>query len=356
MEIGSEFWIEKELNETSNASIPDWLNGFGDVVLTSSGRGAISLILSQISPRVKRALVPSYVCESVILPFERAGYELVYYEVDEFFVPKDISTLNTEIGVFLHMGYFGFSTNEILVGEIEKLRARSVIIIEDVTHTLFSKYNPSPENDYVVGSLRKWLGVPCGGFAAAVRQKMDCAELPPPPQELIELRTNSLRQKRLYMQTIDESLKKDFLNGFSEAEKIFDDDVGAYQMDRLSVQIILEVDIERIVHKRRENYRFLLEQLSEKVEIRAIFNTLPESVCPFIFPVIVAADRDQMRRKLIEEKIYCPIHWPIPKQVDHLISSGTRATYDSILSIPCDQRYNLTDMNRIVCALKYITD
>lgn len=355
MEIGSEFWIEKALNQTTNAFIPEWLNGFGDVVLTSSGRGAISLILSQISPRVKRALLPSYVCESVILPFEKAGYELMYYDVDQSFAPININTERIDIGVFFHMGYFGFPTNEKLIGEIKKLKEQTVIIIEDVTHTLFSEHNRSMDNDYVFGSVRKWFGLPSGGFAAAVRNKMDCADLPMPSKELIKLRTISLMLKWSYMQTMNESLKKDYLDGFGKAEKMFDADVGAYRMDSTSTQIIQEIDIKSIVNKRRENYIYLLEKLYETCKIEFVFKNLPESACPFIFPVIVSGDRSSLRKKLIEEEIYCPIHWPIPKQINHLISSCTRSVYDSILSFPCDQRYSVTDMDRIACAVKQFT-
>lgn len=355
MEIGSEFWIDEVVNETPNADIPDWLNGFGDVVLTSSGRGAISLILSQISPPIRRVLLPTYVCESVILPFERAGYELMYYEVDESFAPQNINTERADIGVFFHMGYFGFPTNEKLVGEIKKLKAQSVIIIEDVTHTLYSENNRPLGNDYVFGSVRKWFGLPSGGFAAAVRKKMDCVDMPLPSQELIKLRTKSLMLKWSYMQTMNESLKKDYLDGFGKAEKMFDADVGAYRMDSTSTQIIHEIDIKSIVNKRRENYRYLLAQLTKTDEIKVIFKNLPESVCPFLFPVIVTGERGTLRNKLIEEEIYCPIHWPIPKQINHLISSCTRSVYDSILSFPCDQRYSVTDMDRIACAVKQFT-
>ena len=47
-EIGSEFWAQKRDSTGIKSDIPIWLKKYGDVVLTSSGRGALSLILDKI--------------------------------------------------------------------------------------------------------------------------------------------------------------------------------------------------------------------------------------------------------------------------------------------------------------------
>jgi hypothetical protein len=46
---------------------------------------------------------------------------------------------------------------------------------------------------------------------------------------------------------------------------------------------------------------------------------------------------------LIREQIYCPIHWP--KSPYH---GDCGELYDRELSLICDQRYDLTDMARMV--------
>lgn len=50
-------------------------------------------------------------------------------------------------------------------------------------------------------------------------------------------------------------------------------------------------------------------------------------------------------------KIYCPIHWPIPKQLSQQISTETKDIYHTILSIPCDQRNNIEDMKHIISVI-----
>src|SRR5690606_33512532 len=109
-EIGSEFWIEnKEFEKRNNL---EWISKFGDFVLTSSGRSAISLLLKQINPINKIVLLPSYICESVILRFVVEGYSCAFYDIDlNFNVSFDIIKKYPKVRIFFHMGYFGFFTN-----------------------------------------------------------------------------------------------------------------------------------------------------------------------------------------------------------------------------------------------------
>ena len=350
MEIGSEFWLEKQVVVDYDDKIPHWLKKYGDIVLTSSGRGAISLVLDQVDPKIKRVLLPSYVCDSVLLPFEKAGYELIYYDVDKQFKPQKIEIENIDIGIFFHMGYFGFQTNQILNDTISKLRARSVIIIEDVTHTLFSSYQKPMDNDFVIGSIRKWFGVPSGGFVAS--SKIINAQLLYPPNEFIDLRISSLKMKFEYIKTLNKSLKDSYLVGFRKAEQILDEDVDSYRIDRMSEMIIKYINIDKIEKVRRSNFQFLLKHLKDVKGIEVVFQNIKYDVIPIFFPIYINHNRDKLRSDLISKEIYCPIHWSFPNQLEGHLSSETKEIYDSILSIPCDQRYGIKDMKRIIDVIK----
>lgn len=346
MEIGSEFWIDKNKNFQSDNEMPSWLNKFGNVVLTTSGRGALSLLLNQVEPRVKKALLPSYICDSVILPFEEAGYELTYYDVDKYFRPIDIDFIkNSNTGIFLHMGYFGFLTNEILSGTISNLKSKSIIVIEDVTHTLFSDHNKPIDNDFVIGSIRKWFGIPSGGFLAS-NKIMDC-ELFDDTSDFINLREISLNEKFEYMNSRDKSMKSSYLSGFKKSEQMLDEDIKPYKIDQTSEMIIKSLDNKWLQNSRKRNYEFLIYQLSGLNGIEVIFSNLENDITPMFLPIYIKRSRDKLRQSLIEKEIYCPVHWPIPKQLNGYMNDATKNVYDSILSIPCDQRYQIEDMNRI---------
>lgn len=345
-EIGSEFWIDENNLIHDNNEIPSWLSRFGNVVLTTSGRGAISLLLNQVKPKVKKVLLPSYTCDSVILPFETAGYELTYYNVDKYLQPIDIESIkNSDAGIFLHMGYFGFSTNEILLDTILSLKSESVIIAEDVTHTLFSEHHKQIENDFIVGSIRKWFGTPSGGFLAS--NKIMKFELFDTNKEFINLRKLSLHRKFEYMKLGNKFIKYAYLSGFSRTEQLLDENIQPYKIDYDSEMIIKSLDYKQLQSSRKRNYEFLLKQLSGVDGIEIIFNDLGHDITPMFFPIYVRNNRDELRRKLIENEIYCPVHWSIPKQMNGCLNSITKNIYDSILSIPCDQRYQIEDMRRI---------
>jgi selenocysteine lyase/cysteine desulfurase len=352
MEIGSEFWVDfhKIGDDDLDCEIPFWLKKFGNVVLTSSGRGAISIVLSQIEPKEKRALLPSYICESVIIPFEEAGYEVVYYDLDEYLTPKDIDIYSNDIGVFFHMGYFGFPTNKKLHDIVLELKSRSVTIIEDVTHTLFSIVRYPIYNDFVIGSIRKWFGLPSGGFLAT--SKTISTKLPDPPINLINLRIKSLQKKFEYIKTMNQSLKDEYLLGFRKAEQMLDLDLAVYGIDSVSKQIIQSTSIDRIQRVRKANYSYLLRSLLDINGIKVILKKIENDITPIFFPIYVESDRDKLRFQLVEKEIYCPIHWPIPNQLKGRLDSKTQNIYHSILSIPCDQRYGIDDMSRIVDTIK----
>lgn len=347
MEIGSEFWIDKNKLVLESDEMPSWLTRFGNVVLTTSGRGALSLLLEHVKPRVKSVLLPAYICDSVILPFEQGGYELSYYDVDKYLKPTDIESIkNSNVGVFLHMGYFGFSTNEILSDLISSLKSESVITIEDVTHTLFSQQNKSMESDYIIGSIRKWFGIPSGGFLASDKiMKIDLLDA---NVDLINIRKLSLHQKFEYMNSGNESIKSTYLSGFNRAEHIFDEDIKPYKIDHESEVIVKNLNNKELQSARQRNYAFLLKQLRGVDGIVVLFDDVENDVTPLFFPIYVKNNRDELRRKLIENEIYCPVHWPIPKQVNGHLNITTKNIYDSILSIPCDQRYQIEDMRRII--------
>ena len=272
-EIGSEFWVDRNNLPEDSIEIPYWLNRFGNVVLTTSGRGAISLLLKQIKPKTKKVLLPSYICDSVISPFKNAGYELTYYDVDRYFRPNNIESIkNSDIGIFLHMGYFGFLTNEGISNAISSLKSKSIIVIEDVTHTLFSYRIKSIDNDFVIGSIRKWFGTPSGGFLASHRN-IDC-ELFDSANYFLSLRETSLHRKFEYLKSGDETLKSIYLLGFKRAEQILDEDIKPYKIDRNSEMIIKSIDNKQLESSRKRNYEFLLKQLNNVDGIEVIFNNL----------------------------------------------------------------------------------
>lgn len=87
-------------------------------------------------------------------------------------------------------------------------------------------------------------------------------------------------------------------------------------------------------------------------DIVPLINDDKSNQCPLFFPVCVPKGRrDDLKRHLIKNKIYCPIHWPLTEYHKNL-SERAKRLYDEELSLVCDQRYGVEDMHRIVSCIR----
>ncbi|MBH1939407.1 hypothetical protein I5677_00705 [Mobilitalea sibirica] len=348
MEIGSEFWLEN--NRIYEGKDINWL--YGNTVFTSSGRGALTLLLKQIKPRWRTALLPAYLCNSMILPFLNEGYLCKFYKINQELEP-DLSDLHhlEGVGVFVHMGYFGYRTNQNLQDIIKKLKQNSTIILEDITHSIGSKYQGFEENDYYIASLRKWFGIPSGGILGSSVREIHSDVLN--ENELFTfIRREALLLKGEYIKTGDEKLKKLYQNLFAMAEQLLEEEKLTAKIDSLSMRIIRSIDFNEIREKRRANYSYLYKGIKDVSFITPVFHSLPDGVCPMFFPIYTLKNRAEIRKKLTNASVYCPIHWPVPTQLTESEYKKASLIYDRILSIPCDQRYGHRDMKRICHVLK----
>ena len=159
-----------------------------------SGRCANYLALEDFKKQQPHpvAYVPLYTCETVIDPFVKAGYELIFYDFTKDMIPVFDESVLDKIHLISICGYYGFSgyDREFL----KKCEERGICIIEDTTHSIFSADGIYEGCTYVVGSMRKWLGVSCGGFA--IKKTGSFTPLILPPHEVhLNMRRQGLAVK-----------------------------------------------------------------------------------------------------------------------------------------------------------------
>lgn len=318
-EIGSEFHFIKSYN-SNGIKFPR------DGSLTFCGRTAIETVLKKI-PKTKTALLPSYCCDSMIEPFRRAGIEVDFFNVN-FTSELKIDIKNKSSDVLLWCNYFGFRN---------EMPNYDGIIIEDITHSLFSKESYHLRSDYLVASIRKWLPIYCGGYCS-VNSNYSL-----PPQEFIAKKAEAMNLKSQHLNSFDEEKKAKFLSDFNNSNKWIAENYSNLNIDTYSKDYISSVDVVSIREKRRKNASILYDGLKDKVEFMFDKNQMD---CPLFVPIILRKGRDEIRRYLSDNKIYCPIHWPHPN------ADCKSNLYGLELSLVCDQRYNEDDMERIVTTLR----
>jgi hypothetical protein len=294
-------------------------------------------------------LLPAYLCHSMIQPFEEAGLHPQFYPVN-----ADLSADLAEISRRVHddtaavmiMHYFGFPQPADLVTAAAQAFPH-LTIIDDRTHVLLNPPALLPANGIAISSPRKWgpfpdLGIVEWPEADRSPNLLDRGyDLPFAGRRIVG---GLLRA--LYFAWPTETLRKASLASLRRADEILDRRVRVCRGSPLSRLIWSHWDRARVVQRRRANYAYLLKHWPLK-EARPLFPALPDAVCPLGFPIRTAA-RDDLRRQLIARRIYPPVHWLRPPQVDPDQFPAAAALAAEELTLVIDQRYNLQAMDHIL--------
>lgn len=328
-EIGSEFWLQRSSAQSCYK---------GNEVHLLSGRTALRLIIDDIfqNHNFRRVLLPSYCCESMIEPFISKGIEVQFYQTHKDCVDYPYEN---NADVVLLLDFFGY-----INPENEKIAYREKeagkIVIYDATHKIDGNLAVEFYADYSFCSYRKWFY--CNYAVAVKHDSFFCTNLSlKKNNEYVHIRNCAAQKKWEYMTGIIDK-KDEYLALFSKAEQMLDLDYVGYEGTAVSFNIT------EIVSKRRENAMYLIGKLKEIPQIELWRDVLQEEDTPLFVPILVEHRvRNDLRNALIKESIYCPIHWPVSsyhKDCNHL--------YYSELSLVCDQRYELADMERVFQVIK----
>lgn len=357
-EIGSNFWIAPEDMQGQAKLHSPYSFGYegSDYVWLSTGRSATRFVLKTIEERNpeinKVVLLPPFTCHTVIEPFIECGYEVhtlplslnLEISADEIILRQE----QFNAGVLLVHRYYGFDTLPVLNHAVEVLRAKGVVIIEDCTQSMYSTFKQS-DADYFVGSIRKWCGVPDGGFAIC---KEGCFTDKPTAEDKAMVEAKRIASVLKYQFLFEhEGDKPTFKAKYREGEGLLDEQRGFYSVGDISATIQANLNIKSLRRKRRSNYQTLFNGLKDVTSFRILFNDLPDEVVPLYFPMLVK-DRETLQGVLADNDIYAPVVWPRPDCCPS-ICKVAEEIYEKILCIPIDQRYDTDDMERIV---KVITE
>ncbi|MCF0137043.1 MAG: hypothetical protein HUJ66_01625 [Oscillospiraceae bacterium] len=335
METGSEFW-GLPLSEKENSFFP------GGLRYTLSGRTALDMIAADLRAErnAESIYMPAYCCDSMLEPFKRRGFKIRLYGVEPF--PRELHRrVFSDHGcdAILLLDYFGFASEETAVlARAEKLRGTAVIL--DCVQSAFSQTEAVKYADYSVYSFRKFF------FSCAGAAKKHCGAWCVPEAnrqngEYISGRRRAAELKAAYIEK-GEGEKSGFLRLFGEAEELLDEDFEGYAAEEKSLEELRYADTELIVSRRRENAALLLKELRRLPAelIRPLYAEIGETDVPLFMPVLVKKElRQPLRQHLINNGVYCPVHWPSEL-------GGADRLYDGELSLVCDQRYGAEAMRR----------
>jgi len=302
-----------------------WFNNKNEMSLYYFSKGTwalkkgIELLLEKKGIKNGKIFVPSYICFEPLIPIKKDNINIHFYSINDDLSPnweKLESFVQTKFipDVFVLVHYFGFK-NEIK-SATDFCKKYNIELIQDAAH-VFLPFE-GLFNNITIYSPRKFLPIPEGGILAIPNN----------------IATNTVnidiyRSDVFFMLKwiLQISMKKLLIILKFSWRKIIDkykknspgiyDDISKQYPISFSIKLIksLQSNFNKIVDKRRVNYKLLSIKLSKLNGIKILFPDLPKEVCPFMMPILADNNRDLILQHLKYNGIPA-ISWPeLPVEV-----------------------------------------
>ncbi|MBN1060026.1 hypothetical protein [Clostridium botulinum] len=297
---------------------------YKNLISVNSGRNALLYILK--AKKIKKLYIPYYLCNSVSHMLKMNDYDFEYYNIDLDFMPKFKKNLTKHEYLYI-VNYYGQLTNE----RAFKLKQQFKQIILDNTHAFFQKPINGIDTIY---SCRKFFGVADGAYVSTDSKIEE------------ELENDISKDKMTHILGRYEGVASDYYSYFQSNDESFKNGTLKY-MSKLTHNILGAVDYDRVFKIRNENYSYLENKLGEYNKLKLI--ALQGA---FAYPLYVE-NGVEIREELAKKKIYISTLWPNVLS-DTSEDSMEHKYVENILPLPCDQRYNVEDMDYMVSIIKQL--
>ena len=333
--IGGEFPIA--VTDVLNADIRH--SQMPDVYAYSSGRAALYQILRYLKQekRVKRILLPDYLCSSVLVPVKALALDYCFYPIgaDLKLEQEAFRSSYKNDDAVLAINYFGLLDLTEQIAYIRELDEKAIIIEDDV-QAYYEFKKALGDVDFKFTSLRKTFAVPDGGLVKT-NHPLSKNET---PNTFGQYKAAAGLLKSMREGNFNDQI---YLEMFEKGEDLIDSELEC-GMSRIAEKLYSIVDEERVKVRRLNNSRYLVAEL-EKKGIRPVLPLFDDHV-PLFIPIYLE-NRDEVRRRMFQHEVFCPVHWP----TDGLTIKRGEEMASKELSIIIDQRYGRNDIDLILSLL-----
>ena len=289
----------------------------------NSARNCFEYIL--LTRKYTKIYIPFYTCEVMLQPLQKYGICYDFYSINEQLELKELPKLHSKEAL-LYTNYYGLKQSyvEFLAGIYGNQ------LIFDNAQAFFAPRIDGVDTFY---SPRKFFGVPDGGYLytdAILQQDFIVDESYHRMQHLLLRIEGGAEKGYSLFRNADESL----------------DNQPIRKMSLLTERILQNVDYSYASKRRKENYSFFKQTLSQsnKLAIKE-----DDSSIPMIYPYLT--EDVTLRKRLIQNKIFVATYWPNvlewckPGDIEYGLATN-------IIPLPIDQRYGLKDMDKILHLIK----
>lgn len=311
-----------------------------DVYKYASGRAALYQILNYLKSEksVGRVLLPDYLCSSVLVPVKALNLEYEFYPIDEVLELDEgaFAALYNKGTAVLVINFFGLKDLTQQVSFIRSLD-KDAIIIEDDVQAYYEFKKPLGDVDFKFTSLRKTFAVPDGGLVKTNHQ-LPVIET---PNTFGQYKAAAALLKSMREGNFNDQI---YLEMFEKGESIIDSELEC-GMSQIAEKLYGSLDEERVKYRRLNNARYIVEQL-EKIGIKPLL-PLKEKYVPLFIPISLQ-NRDEVRKKMFQHEVFCPVHWPL----EGMVLNRGKEMAEHELSLIVDQRFGQKEMYEIIQMLQ----
>ena len=311
-----------------------------DTYYFASGRTALYQILRSLGPHHTKVWMPDWLCHTMVEAAERAKSEVVFYELNSDFKATlealDKSGFRDGEAVLM-VNYFGLQDLKSTAKAIKEQYPQSIVIEDDVQAYWCFAEQENPYADYRFTSMRKAFAIPDGGLVKTSRPMPDVTghnTFAP-----LKVKAGVMKQHRGQDGIKDE----DYLALFRQGDDLISENYDSCMSDD-SKRLFAGTDFEQAKRQRRANAKVILEGL-KSLGINPLIE-VPAGAVPLFIPIYLD-NRDEVRRRMFQHEVFCPVHWPL----DGMDVKKGKEMAEHELSLIVDQRYNKDDICRTVSLL-----
>lgn len=290
-----------------------------------SARATFYALLLFIKP--KRVWMPYYICDSMLAPLIKAEIEVCFYSLNKDLSIQDDFELEKN-DLLLYVNYFGVCSH---IQDLILKKYNKEQIVFDHSQAFFV---PPMDCLATIYSPRKFFGVPDGGLLVTSLNMIE-----PEKQDTGSFARTSHLLHRLAGEPEDGYM------AYQANEKTLED-FQPRKMSVLTEKILNSINYEVVKKIRNENFASLHDQLSKT----NAFEVNQKSINgPMGYPY--RNQNSELRNVLINSRVFIPTYWP--EVIERKgVEDTERLLVKSLNLLPCDQRYDKTNMGFIVKILK----
>ena len=287
-------------------------------IALNSGRNCLRYLIR--ARKIKKIWLPKLLCSAISDTCLEEKVKISYYSVDDNLRSVLTGIRNQEDWVYLINFYGQYSSDKI----VSYVKEHKNLIVDNVQ----AFYTKPIEGLDTIYTCRKFFGVPDGGY---LYTDCDLSEV---------LQRDESYDSLTFLAGRLERSANEFYSAYRANEQRIDG-LPLRKMSAVTQNFLRGIDYEQIKKVREQNFRYLHEQLKSISQLELF---LPDG--PYMYPLLVK-DGAEIRKRLQEKKIYIPTLWP--NVIESLTQEETEYTLaKNILPLPCDQRYDLNDMQYLV--------